>query len=51
MGPVQFNIHNETKYDLKVQSSNGATAGAVAGASTQMEFTPDDDGHRATSSA
>ena len=42
MGPVQFNIHNETKYDLKVQSSNGATAGAVAGASTQMEFTPND---------
>ena len=42
MGPVQFNINNETKYDLKIQASNGATAGAVAGASTQMEFTPDD---------
>ena len=42
MGPVQFNINNETKYDLKIQSSNGATAGAVAGASTQMEFTPND---------
>ena len=42
MGPVQFNISNETKYDLKVQASNGATAGAVSGASTQLGFTPDD---------
>lgn len=42
MGPVQFNISNETKYDLKVQASNGATAGAVSGAGTQLNFTPDD---------
>ena len=42
MGPVQFNINNETKYDLKVQASNGATAGAVSGAGTQLDFTPDD---------
>jgi len=42
VGPVQFNINNETKYDLKVQASNGATAGAVSGAGTQLDFTPDD---------
>ena len=42
MGPVQFNVHNQTKYDLKVQSSNGATAEALAGASTTLDFTPDD---------
>jgi hypothetical protein len=42
MGPVQFNISNETKYDLKVQASNGATGGAVSGAGTQLNFTPDD---------
>jgi len=42
MGPVTFNIKNETKYDLRVQASNGATAGAVSGAGTQMDFTPDD---------
>ena len=42
MGPVQFNIHNETKYDLRVQASNGAQAGAVSGASTNLSFTPDD---------
>ena len=38
MGPVTFNIHNETKYDLRVQSSNGATAEAGAGASTSLGF-------------
>ena len=42
MGPVQFNVSNETKYDLRIQASNGAQAGAVAGASTGLSFTPDD---------
>jgi len=42
MGPVQFTIKNETKYDLKVQASNGAQAGAVAGSGTSLSFTPDD---------
>jgi len=42
MGPVSFNIHNETKYDLQVQASNGATAGAVSGASTSLGFGPGD---------
>ena len=42
MGPVTFNIHNQTKYDLRVQSSNGATAEAVAGASTSLGFNSSD---------
>jgi len=42
MQPVSLNVHNETKYDLKIQASNGATAGAVAGASTSLGFTAED---------
>ena len=42
MGPVQFSVSNQTKYDLRIQASNGAQAGAVAGASTNLSFTPDD---------
>ena len=42
MQAVQFNIANETKYNLRVQASNGATAEAVSGATTSMGFTPDD---------
>jgi len=42
MGPVSLNVHNQTKYDLKIQASNGATAGAVAGASTSLGFGPGD---------
>ena len=42
MGPVQFSVSNETKYDLRIQASNGAQAGAVSGAGTSLSFTPDD---------
>ena len=42
MGPVQLNVSNQTKYDLRVQASNGAQAEAIAGASTSLGFTPDD---------
>ena len=42
MGPVTFNIHNGTKYELRVQSSNGATAEAAAGTSTSLGFGSND---------
>ena len=42
MGPVQFNISNQTKYELRVQASNGATATAEAGGNTGLGFGPAD---------
>jgi hypothetical protein len=42
MGPVQFNISNQTKYELRVQASNGATAIAEAGGSTGLGFGAED---------
>ena len=42
MQPVQFNISNETKYDLRVQASNGAAASAPAGGNTQLGFGSND---------
>jgi len=42
MQPVQFNISNETKYDLRVQASNGATASAPSGGKTELGFGSND---------